>query len=217
MPSNSMPKQRAIQMHLSDQPPVANIKITSGFAKCVKDARSATGRVPETGEKVPGAGHGRWLGAIGYMALLDQIGTSFRPSATDVVEGNSIRKALQYFSALSCDEIDALYAMRCAFAHDFSLYNINVDRPRLTHCFRLEPGPAQPVVTLPATRWDGDFSTRSTDNTTIIRLEAFGDLVESICSQLFELANAGELEVELDGGSDELLSRYGIMERLVAQ
>ena len=65
-------------------------------------------------------------------------------------------------------------------------------------------------VSLPSVRWDGNYESKSLDDFTAINLEAFGDLVESICHQLLTLASNDELETVLPGGSDELLHRYSI-------
>ena len=150
------------------------------------------------------------------MALLDQIGTCFKPSASSLITtGNAISKALKYFSTLSDGEINALYALRCAFAHDYSLYNIN-SRPGLTHCFEVAIRPGKPAVTLPASPWDGDYQNKPKSCHTIVSLQGIGDLVEGICGQLFDLANEGKLDVLLTNGSDELLQRYSFMERPVS-
>ncbi|MDQ3848433.1 MAG: hypothetical protein M3261_05710 [Thermoproteota archaeon] len=197
-------------------PPSGGIKVFSGFALGLQEVRQATGREPATGEKRNYANYGSWLGAVGYMALLDQIGSCFKPKVTPLVAGNTIEKALTYFSNLSSDERCALYALRCAFAHDYSLYNINPRNPRYTHQFAVKVGPG-PVITLPTQSWDGDYSHKTTENQTVVNLEAFGDLVEDICLKIFDLANRKELTVVLPGGSDELVQRYAYWQRVAPQ
>jgi len=209
MTGQYMPAEEAIKIHLSKHPAREGIHIFSGFTAALRDSRAATGR-DEFGNKVAPTKYGCWLGAIGYMALLDQIGTCFKPKQKPYESGNSIRKALKYFSNLSDDEIEALYALRCSFAHDFSLHNIKKDKPSRTHRFRVGIGASTHVVTLPTIRWDGNYESENLDNFTTINLEAFGDLVEDICHQLFTLASRDELEIILSGGSDELFHRYSI-------
>ena len=204
-----LPAEEAIKIHLSKHPPREGIHIFSGFTAALRDARTVTGR-DELGRKFDHTKHGCWLGAIGYMALLDQIGTCFKPKQKSYEHGNSIRKALRYFSNLSDDDIDALYALRCGFAHDFSLHNINRRKPSLTHRFRVGVGASTDIVSLPRVRWDGNYESKNQDDFTTINLEAFGDLVESICQRLLALTNNDQLEVVLPGGSDELLRRYSI-------
>lgn len=202
------PEKHAIAMHLSDIPASKGMKMFSGFVQGLKESRQATGRLTDTGEKISGVSHASWLGTIGYMSLLDQIGTCFKPKLSISENGNSIRKSLKYFSSLNDTEIDAIYALRCAFAHDFSLYNINPRKPSLTHCFKVNGNDRDPVVTLPKSNWDGDYQKKNSLNHTLINLEALGDLVELICTKLFNDANTDQLEVVLPSGSDELLQRY---------
>jgi hypothetical protein len=209
MTENHMSIIQAIEFHLTNRPPAEGIHIFSGFVAALRDARAATGR-DEFGRKVDHTRVGCWLGAIGYMALLDQIGTCFKPKKNSYESGTSVHKALKYFSNLSDDKIEALYALRCCFAHDFSLHNINRKKPSRTHRFRVGVGASEDIVSLPSVRWDENYESVNLDDFTTINLEALGDLVESICQQLFTLANSGELEIVLPGGSDELLHRYSI-------
>jgi hypothetical protein len=84
---------------------------------------------------------GCWLGALGYMVMLDQIGECFRPTDADSPGAGTpdFIKALTYFADEVRDpERQALYALRCCFAHDYSLVNIPagkgaLDRQRLHH------------------------------------------------------------------------------------
>lgn len=201
---------KAIRLHLSYSDNSRKARVISGFAKALRETRQATGRNPESGEKFEGQSQDSWLGAVGYMVLLDQIGICFKPRTVPTVDSNTIKKALRYFSILSDQEIDALYALRCAFAHDFSLCNINGKRPTLTHYFMIKNDSTGQVVTLPKKQWDGKFRMdddfRWDDYTTIINLERFGDLVEDICIRLFQLANEDGLELIL--GPYELVQRY---------
>ena len=141
-----MPADRAIAMHLSKRDPTGEIEMTSGFTKGLTETRQAAGRDPSTGKKITGRDHPSWQRAIGYLALLDQIGSRFKPKSCAAVSGNTISKALGYLSTLTSQEIDAVYALRCAFAHDFSLYNINQKRPSLTHCFKVLGSPDGPLI-----------------------------------------------------------------------
>ncbi len=209
MTEKHMPSKQAIELHLTNHPPTEGVHVFSGFAAALRDARKVTGR-DELGNKVDHTKHGCWLGTIGYMALLDQIGTCFKPKQKPYENGNSIRKALKYFSNLSDDEIEALYALRCCFAHDFSLHNINKEKQCRTHRFRVGVGASTHIIILPIVRWDGNYESKSPDDFTAINLEAFGDLVESVCHQLLSLASSDELEIVLPGGSDELLHRYSM-------
>lgn len=208
MAHNFMPEDRAITMHLSKLEPTGDIEVFSGFVKGLSETREAAGRDPSTGKKITGRDHASWIGVIGYMALLDQIGSCFKPKYSATVNGNSICRALNYFSTLSSQEIDAIYALRCAFAHDFSLYNINMEKPGLTHCFKVFGSSLDPLIELPKRPWNGDYQNKQPECQTAINLELLGELVEQICHKLFALAKANDLEVALSNGSDELLQRY---------
>ena len=88
-----MPAKQAIAMHVSRRPPVGGMLLFSSFVAALTDARTPTGR-DKSGAKVDAGKHGSWLGAIGCMALLDQIGTCFKPKPVNVIAENSIHRAL---------------------------------------------------------------------------------------------------------------------------
>ena len=213
MSSNIMPEQQTIIAHLTNFTPGHNITYFSGFVAALRDARKFTKRNQDNGQKRPDdtcGDHGSWLGAIGYLSLLDQIGKCFKPRAAAVINNeNAISKSLRYFAThIPIPEVDAIYALRNAFAHDYSLYNINPNRPSYTHHFTVIQSPVRPLVVLPQTQWDADINNRTQNNVTIVNLEALGDTAEQICATLVQLANNNDLQVMLAEGSDELILRY---------
>jgi hypothetical protein len=187
----------------------------------LKDSRKISGRHLDTGEKFSEdtscngdengpcfKGHlGSWLGTMGYMAILDQIGKCYRPKSKTRIKNNSsaIIKCLVYFTSLSSDEINVLYALRNAFFHDYSIshkHNSN------KYVFRVGHDSNAPILK-PSTRpWVGSYTNINSENQTWVNLEAIGDLVERIYNDLVELASKDELEIELVGGADELFARY---------
>ena len=195
-------EEEAIRMYLGISPRPSR----SCFRAVLVDARKFTGRNMNNGSKLPDSKHGCWLGALGYMALLDQIGTCLKPKRRNE-DGNKIEKALKYFTNLDEAEIQAIYALRCAFVHDYSLANTN-ERQDRQHVFTVCEGDRAPLVQLPAIPWDGVYHTDSRDNRTIINLEAFGDLVESIRKKVCEQVEDEGLEIALRGGVAELLTRF---------
>ena len=206
-----MPENDAIKFHLSNISVQQNTMNFSGFVAALRDARKFTKRHQDTGVKLTDdtcGNHGSWLGAIGYLVLLDQIGKCFKPKNVAAIGDNSISKALKYFTTLPHDQIDALYALRNAFAHDYALYNINNARPTYTHHFTVVQSPTQAIVIPPQIPWDGIPANRTAANLTIVNLEALGDTTEIICGALLTHVNNNNLEVTLPGGSDELLQRY---------
>src|SRR5688572_9476979 len=120
-----MSMRDAILAHLTNITENTEGLFFSGYVAGLRDARTITRRNAQTGEKLS-AEHfgnpGSWLGAIGYMTILDQIGDCFKPSDKATIdERNTIKKALMYFTELNSLEIDAIYALRNAFSHDYSL------------------------------------------------------------------------------------------------
>jgi hypothetical protein len=187
----------------------AGVTVESGFRHALKEARIATGRDLDKGTKSNPNLHGSWIGAIGYFTLLDQISDCFRPKGAPLPQNKDIRAALEHFTSLDAPKRDALYALRNAFTHDYSLYNINRNQPSLTHHFAVSRGAGVgDVVILPATGWDGDYMNRGPDTRTTVHLAVFGDLVEDVVAKILSLHTAGNLEIALKDGSDELVCRY---------
>src|SRR5437016_5185759 len=56
----------------------ADGNVWSCFAAALHDARKASGRNEDTAEVVDPASQGNWLGAIGYLCMFDQLGTTVR-------------------------------------------------------------------------------------------------------------------------------------------
>jgi len=206
-------KMTPIQIHLE----LKGYKTTTGqiiescLTAAIREARHITGRNKSTGLPDPKnkCGYlGHWSGAMCYITILDQIGKCYRPkSKPKIAERNSIKRALLYFSSLSEDEISAIYALRNAFFHNFSLSNKNEKNPKLQHIFVVDSHPTNKIVKLPALPWDGN-STRTARNTTYINLKTLGDLVEEIYRNLISLEAKNELILELPGGKTELINRY---------
>jgi hypothetical protein len=216
MSDNIMPAERALELYFAGLTETQEFTYFSGFTAALRDARKFTKRSQETGEKIQddAAGDlGSWLGTLGYLALLDQVGKCFKPANVNNVGGNAIVKALRYFLNLNDNEINEIYALRCAFAHDYSLFNINQGNPDLTHYFVVTQGDQPPLVTLPQVQWDGDHNNRTALNVTIINLEKLGDLIEGICEELRQRSNGQTLEITLADGSDELIHRYSFYTR----
>jgi len=185
----------------------------STLCGALKDSRKMTGRNILNGMKDNSNkfGHlGSWLGAMGYITILDQIGKCYRPKNVKPIKKTSaIIKTLRYFSDLSLSEINAIYALRNAFFHDFSL--VNIDNPKYIHRFIVDNHSTNPLVILPIEKWDGVYEHRNRNNVTYINLQSLGDLVEDIYKKLLELNSENKLNIELKGGANELLMRYVIV------
>jgi hypothetical protein len=204
-------EQQAISIHLGNIQKEPGYTRFSGFMAALRDARKFTKRDQDTGAKLLDdtcGDHGSWLGAIGYLTLLDQIGGCFKPQGVNHVSGNTIVKALRYFGGLNEVEANAIYALRCSLAHDFGAFNINSHKPGLTHLFTLHQDPSFPLLHFPKTPWDGNINTFNRDNVTYVNLRALGDLVEAIYKELLTLAANSNLVIILPGGVMELCIKY---------
>jgi hypothetical protein len=120
-PQNKSLQGESLKAFLIDQPRSDIAKVfSSGFLRGLADCRLATNRDAD-GNKISGKTHDSWVGAIGYFALLNQLGNAIKPKGQTATSTTGIEKALEFFSAASSDDRAALYALRNAFAHDFSL------------------------------------------------------------------------------------------------
>lgn len=213
---NERSEQELIQLYLGLLTAIDNrTNVFTSFVAAIRDARKFTRRDQGTGQLLPDEQEnqgdpGSWLGAVGYLILLDQIGKALKPKgSSNALKNPSIQNALKNFSDLSEADIDAVYALRNAFAHDYSLFNINRGSPSLTHHFTVQQHPTAPVVRKPfSENWDGQLKSKSFSNMTIINLFALGSLVERIYSRLLEMAKLNDLEIALPGGKEEFIGRY---------
>jgi hypothetical protein len=207
-----MNKDETISCHLTLKGVKGEDNLTHYSTLCaaLKDARKMTGRNIETGAKDSDnlKDLGNWLGAMGYITILDQIGKCYIPQDKLPLEKtkSAIIKALNYFSNLTDLEIDVLYALRNAFFHDFSL--INKDNPKNIHQFKVDNHPTNPIVVLPKNNWDGDINSIIEENATYVNLQKLGDLVEDIYKRLLGLSKIHVLNIELDGQENEIARRY---------
>lgn len=187
----------------------------SCLTAALTQARSLTGRNLDTGipNSIDSPELGNWAGAMCYTIILDQIGTCYIPkSIVDVLKNTpSIKKALHYFTELPEMDINAIYALRCAFFHDFGLVNINANKPELQHLFSVYNHPSSSVVIHPKEKWDGDLYKDKTGKSTSINLKMLGDWVEVVYTKLLLLHKFNELNIVLAGGEVELLTRYTFM------
>lgn len=207
--------KKVVSYHLSLRNEIdEKTTVFSSLVAVLRDAREITGRDLENGKRMESPPHGRldsWLGASGYLTLLDQIGKCYRPKNKEKIRNsNNIYKALKYFTHLKEDEIKSIYALRCAFSHDYSLFNIGRKgaNDKLTQHFTVTGEGYTRLISLPKKQWNGKHLDKSLENFTTINLPLLGDLVEGIYNCLVEYFNTDELEVDLEGGYMELKNRY---------
>ena len=211
----------------------------SSYTAALRDARLITGRSLLTGKPKKNIGKqlniknplGCWAGALVYLVLIDHIGKFFRnKNPTRIIKDKNDNeidtpfiKGLSDFSTLLEDEIRALYGLRCAFAHNYGLYN-NEDagdtNKKNIHFFELSISqPSNKIIKLPNKPWDGkDFSDNKKNFITEINIKLLGDLVEDMHFKLKDLVKKNGLEINksLRGKSfmdndNELFNRNKIM------
>jgi hypothetical protein len=215
MPATLMPAAAALRMHLIEptiEPPPGYM-YRSGFVAALRDAREDSGREPNTGAIIDEPRTGHWLGAVGYLILLDQIGKCFAPAGITASHGSeqpSILRCLgKWAPHIRHDEACAIYALRNALAHDYSLFNKNANNPEFQHLFTLDRSTGS-VVRLPRRPWPGDYAHPPEDCRTAVSLRELGSSVEAIVAAVRGSLPDG-LDVLLAGGTDELLRRYGLL------
>ncbi len=151
-----------------------NIIIFSSLTAALRDARQNTGRNLETGEDLDSNKNeksGNWLGAIGYLIILDQIGKCYKPKKSIQYKDLSpIQRSLKYFTHHSDLEINAIYALRNGFAHDYSTSNSNAKYVSYQHQFTLLGFRSRKIVRLPQKQWNGFSDNKTKENMTIISL-----------------------------------------------
>ncbi len=214
---------QVLDHYLSCYPPAATgtgpVVRKSTLTAALDDARTATSRdgsgTCRFDAGADGDTSGSWLGAIGYLMVLDQLGSAVKhrsSSATDVKR--SFERTLHDFPGdlkqlvPDSDEHDKvrhkLYGLRCALAHDFSLTNdCGADDPR-TALFRLDRDTRLIQLPEPQSAWKGHGHPANPGAETRISLRALGDLVESVVRQICTLHTTGDVEIALAGGAAEM-------------
>jgi hypothetical protein len=194
--------------------------VTSLFWALVVDARTIAHRDVESGrELVPPASRPQvtiWPASLLYMVLLDQIGTAATPlTSTLSRKAPGLIRALKEFGRqvwnLSDGDIDTLYALRCCFAHDYSLMNRRPEERyrRYWRLFELSYGPERPLIQNPSQPWDGQIDPLQSERT-IVNLYAFENLVEDVIRNVQARAGRGELALANDMTADEFALRYSM-------
>jgi hypothetical protein len=199
----------AIEAHLYPTPPRHGVQYKSSLIALLTDARGATGRDLDTGSVVTHDHTRSWLGATGYLILLDQVGTCFQRVGAKVPADNPIARALKQFSHVTDDaRMDAIYALRHALAHDYALYNTNSKHPNRQHAFNFTADAHTPLVVLPHRPWSGSYNAIRREEVTVVNLRALGDLGEAVVANLRQLHEQQRLGITMDIA--EFMVRYGL-------
>ncbi len=116
---------------------------------------------------------------------------------------------MERFTDLAHHQIDVLYALRCAFVHDYSLMN-NSRRKELVHVFTTAWDEHTPLIELPEEkdRWDGRPEAESLEraDSTTVNLLAFTEICESIVKTICGLHSTNDLALAIP--SETVNHRY---------
>ena len=181
----------------------------SSLVIAIRDARKATGRNEETGipDNLTSCGYqGSWLGAIGYLTVLDLIGKTYKPkNQPDLIKtSNTIDKALQYFGNVTYKDASAIYALRCSLMHDYNLINFDKkDRNEFNHVFEVDV--SGPLVTHRVSESVIFELPMKKHSITKVNIKALCDKVEEIYSYLIQLNIVEGLEFKENA---EVLRKY---------
>ena len=161
------------------------VQAKSALDSLIVDAHRVTGR-NDDGDVVDEEHLGTWLGAMGYLALIDQLGKVLRWSDRNVGPWTSPFEQILEQHGKSRAEAAALYALRNAMAHNYGLANRNANRPECQHYFQLRVLGGETLVKLPSSAWDGTPDGVSAESTTVVSLQAIGNLGEELLLGLQE-------------------------------
>lgn len=155
--------------------------VRSSLDAALRDVRGVVDRDSDGRVRDPDRSRS-WIGASGYLMLLDQLGTVF--------DFGSFTRLLtsDLGGGLSEDEAAAIYGLRNAFIHNYGLVNeppanrSEAYRTRLRHVFNLQVGGNQLVVVGDRT----NVLTRTLRDVpaTVVDLGRLGDLVEMIVAEI---------------------------------
>lgn len=210
-----------LSLPLAIDTPEGRIRFQSSLRASLDDCRTITHRDAQ-GNVIPDAHAGSWLGAMGYLALLDQVGgavTNLAPYRTPGPGTSDVERALAHFTSVNEDDGVCLYALRNSLTHHFSLVNLprawRQPSPRritprdrqMTRRFTLTRLTDR-LIEPPAFKWNPMRPNR-TNATTTVDVQLLGDLVEGVVRELSSVYAAGALRIRTDPPVTPALWRVG--------
>lgn len=153
-----------------------------------------------------------FLPLMGGFAILDQIGECYKPKGMSLCRDpnyNGIKKALFYFGGYgeNDEETKALYAFRNSIMHDCSFVSHSPRDPTRNYWFRFQDD-INGCVQLGSEPWNGDYSSCSDKNITLVSRTNFRTLVHNLIRDLSNLHSSNQLDITLSGGANAIRSRY---------
>jgi hypothetical protein len=167
--SPTSPDTEALRAYLKPLTPGARVSVLEA---AVRDARETMAH-----------GQALWLATLGYLIVLEQLGARVARPSTAFPSRNGSEVAfkagaLEFAPNPSdVDLADALYSLRCAWAHEYGLRN----RTKRIFMYRQNG----PIAVQPTRAWDGTLAgATNLDMQTIVNVRAVGDYVEEIVSSV---------------------------------
>jgi hypothetical protein len=191
----------------------------SAFELALRDARAATLRSQDDGRPLRPDHSTSWLGTVGYLVLLDQLGETLRPAGEAPgiwpPKTPTVRRCLGRFAPdLSDDDTAAIYGLRCALAHDFGLWNpppAEGPAEPWHRIFTLVADDTTALIDQPARQWDGSLPVGNApfDMATTVNLRRLVGRIEKLVTEVRERSRHRGLEIALENPID-LVFRFRV-------
>lgn len=198
----------------------------SCLVQTLSDARTICGFNPDSGEVEANLllnsngdkalFQNSFSGLIMYLISLEMIGKVFnkKPNLKDTKK-NGIKRAIEQFSGISKEDKFAIVALRNSLVHTTGLVNLplykntkDLDR----HKFSLDyKSPDGDIVEMPSTRWNGKYTSKEDNQSTVIHVTPLIKAIEKIYERVLVDLNQGLIELNLEGGIEELKARYTLV------
>lgn len=154
-----------------------------------------------------------FAGITMYLIVIDCIGCIFNNSEKSSEKNSGIGRALESFSSLDSDRINAIINLRNTLAHNFGLATevkkSNGQTKELKHKYTLSFSDDTGAIELPNSEWDGDYSKKDEDCSTIIGVSSLCNLVEDIISNVHKCYDSGNLVLRIS--DDEAKARFTVL------
>ena len=148
-----------------------------------------------------------------YLIAVECIGCIFNNTQKNPAKNNGIGRALESFSSLDGDRIDAIIDLRNTLSHCFGLATekkkTNGHSKEQKHKYTLSFSDDIEAVELPKTEWNGDYSNEDEECSTKIGVSSFCNLVEEIIANVHKCHKSGNLVLRIS--DDEAKARFTVL------
>jgi len=189
----------------------------SCFVAALRDAGFCLGRDLKTGLRVS-AQHdlASWPGTFVYLVLLEQIGKTLRPkggrdlppkAGKKLSDEHPLERALRQFAAgnVTLTQRKALYALRCALAHEYGLFNASKSPDYNRHFTLTDSGP---MFLRPKVKWNGSYSNPNLGSATTVNVIKVADMAEEVVRSV--RAHSNQMTLRSRVSLKELQMRFSL-------